>query len=322
MSELQQIYDDNQQRIEMAYQAFKGAYQVMKPPPIHPTANKFQYGAKQYGMTLGLIGSVIVSASHTIPVFLGKASVGDIVFWSYEFIVGLAIFVMIEISIITFAYSATESEGNHDTANRVRNFTRGGMWFIVTIAILANVYYVLTANVTIPQDGIIAAIWEWVRVTIFLLIGTSAPVIAFMAGDILAIDVLKHNAKIRRDLQTYQDTLQEWQAGLNASWAAQKAKWGGAVNIQVSKPEPKMLENTVSDGLGQSNRGKTLNMKGALHYITEHELELETTLKTVLDSNPNATQSERAMALAEKISGDSRGYKTVIRAYQQLGKSL
>lgn len=351
------IYDETAQRIQAAYLAFRQLYEVQHAIPKEPNypampnadakpeSGSF-WGIKQTGMVLGLIGSVIVSASHTIPVFLGLKTVSEINLLSFEFVVGLAIFVMIEMSVIVFAYSATESEGNTDTAHRVRSFTRGGMWFIVTIAILANVYYVLAANINIPNDGFFALSWELIRVGIFLLIGTSAPVIAFMTGDIIAIDVLKHRAKVKRDIQAWQEKLEsdmnqwegkvksiradyeqrqsEWSSNLHTAWNAQKAKWGASVNIQVSKPEIKQLEtvNTVSDSLGQSDRSKTLNMKGALQYIQLHELELETVLQTVLDTNPNATQSERAMALAEKISGDARGYKTVIRAYKSLGKSL
>jgi hypothetical protein len=234
---LQQVYDEATQRVEAAYRAFRAGYEVMKPPPQSPESKRFLFGVKQYGMFAGLIGSVIVSASHTIPVFLGLKSVGEINLTSFEFIVGMAIFVMIEMSVIVFAYSATESEGNTDTAHRVRSFTRGGMWFIVTIAVLANVYYVLAANINIPSQGFIAVSWEWIRVAIFLLIGTSAPVIAFMTGDILAIDVLKHNSKNRRDMQMYEEAFKEWNNGLAASWAAQKNRWGGSVNINVSKPE-------------------------------------------------------------------------------------
>jgi hypothetical protein len=365
------IYDETAQRIEAAYKAFRAGYEVMKPPPKEPllppqpiSAPKPSvedkpietpfWGHKQWGMIAGLIGSVIVSASHTIPVFLGLDSISDINLLSIEFIIGLSIFVMIEMSVIVFAYSATESEGNSDTAHRVKSFTRGGMWFIVTIAILANVYYVLAANIAIPTEGFMAVSWGWIRVTIFLLIGTSAPVIAFMTGDILAVDILKHRAKIRRDMQAweeklnrdfeaweakkneelvdwetkceiilnkYDERLNQWNEGLHAAWSTQKKRWGASVDIQVSKPEVKQLE-TVSNSFKQQDYSQTLTQKTAMQYIQEKAEQYKAIAKTVREQNPTANQRDIAMAIAEEMTGDARGYMTVIRAYKKLNVEM
>lgn len=361
------IYDEAAQRVEAAYRAYRAGYEVMKPPPKEPTlppapvpspkpsiedkpVETAFWGHKQWGMIAGLVGSVIVSASHTIPVFLGLSSISEINLLSVEFIIGLSIFVMIEMSVIVFAYSATESEGNSDTAHRVKSFTRGGMWFIVTIAILANVYYVLAANIAIPTEGFMAASWGWIRVTIFLLIGTSAPVIAFMTGDILAVDILKHRAKTRRDMQIweeklnrdleawnlkngaefaeweekcearqrkYETALQTWNNELHAAWNTQKARWGASVNIQVSKPEPKQLE-TVSNSFSTPDYTQTLTQKAAMQYIQEKAEEYKLIAKTVREQNPTANQKDIAAAIAEAMTGDARGYMTVIRAYKKL----
>lgn len=366
------IYDETAQRIQAAYLAFRQLYEVQhaipKEPnyPVKPDVSAKPLveekpkegrflGFKQVGMLLALVGSIIVSTSHSIPVFLNKASIYEVNWWSFEAVVSSSILVMIELALVTFAYSTIENTPSSETTKKVQWITSKGLWFIFAIAVLANVYYVLQSGTSVDTD--FSDIWSWIRIAIFLLVGTSAPLTALMTGDILAVDVLRHKANYRRDVQAWEEKSQreldnwqarvdsdiqawelkvksiradyeqrqsEWSSNLHQAWNAQKAKWGASVNIQVSKPEIKQLEtaNTVSDSLGQSDRSKTLNMKGALQYIQLHELELETVLQTVLDTNPNATQSERAMALAEKISGDARGYKTVIRAYKSLGKSL
>lgn len=364
------IYDETAQRIQAAFMAFRQLYEVQHPLPISgeypakplladrpntedkPKKSRF-LGAKQIGMLLGLIGSIVVSASHDIPVFLNLKSGESIDWFSPTIVIVVSIVVMIEVALVTFAYSTIENTPSSESAKKVQWITSKGLYFIFTVAVLANTYYVLQESTAI--ESVLGDIWAWVRIVIFLLVGMTAPLVALMTGDILAIDVLRHNGNYRRDVQAWeektQNALEKWQIkadsdnlawerkceaikadyearkenwlmGLHQSWNAQKAKWGAGVNIQVSKPEPKMLENTVSDSLGQSDRSKTLNMKGALQYIELHQLELETVLQTILDTNPNATQSERAMALAEAISGDSRGYKTVIRAYKSLGKDV
>lgn len=235
-NEIQNVYDDAQTRIEAAYKAFRAGYEVMKPPPQMAEVNRSFFGFKQVGMLLALIGSVIVSASHTVPVFLGISSITEINIASAEFVIAVAVFVMIEMAVVTFAYSATESEANVEAAHHVKRITRWGMWFIVTIMILGNVYYVLSSNVEIPTEGWLAGVWAFTRLTIFLLIGTSAPVVAFMTGDILAIDVIKHRAKSKRAELDYSQAYNEWLEGLQASWNAQKRRWGGNVDIQITTP--------------------------------------------------------------------------------------
>jgi len=229
-----QVYDEITARLNAAFEGFKRAYEVMNPPPVKPQDKNFKPTAKHFGMTLGLVGAVIVSVSHTVPIFLGVESISHVKIASIEFIIALAIFVMLEMGIISFGYSSTESEGTTDTAKKVRRFTRGGMWYVVTIAILANVYYVLSSNIEIPSEGVLAWIWEFARVVIFLLIGASAPVVAFINGDILAIDVLKQRSANRKAQEKYQSEYEEWYSSMLNSWNAQKKKWGGQVNVQIN----------------------------------------------------------------------------------------
>jgi hypothetical protein len=196
-----------------------------------------------------------------------------------------------------------------------------GKWFIVAIMVIFNVYYVLTSN------GIL--LHESIRITIFLFIGTSAPVVAFLTGEIWAIDKIKHTAKMRREDETYQAALNEWETGLINSWNSQKKKWGGQVNIQVHSPEYSLSGNgsknilpTVSDSTRQSNSMQTLSKKVAMKLILDNESEYKDTIQTVLDSNPKANQRDIAEAIAIAMTGESTGYKTVIRAYQELEKDL
>jgi len=346
-----EVYDETARRMEAAVAAFRSYYSSMNPLPIEPNypampnlAEKPQIarflGLKQIGMVLGLLGSVILSASHTIPVFMGKASALEINLLSFEGLVAISVFVMIEVGLVTFAYSKIEGSPNSETAKQVQELTGWGLKFILAIAVLANVYYVLSGNTTIPTEGFFASAWYWTRVIIFLLIGASAPLVALITGDILAMDVLRHKATIKRDNQAwedkkaldmqtwenkvdaikarYQDELAKWNAGLNNAWQASKAKWGGSVNIQISKPEIKQLE-TVSNSSKQLDYTQSLTQKAALQYIQDKADEYKAIAKTVREQNPTANQRDIAEAISRAMTGEERGYMTVIRAYKKLG---
>jgi hypothetical protein len=235
MSEIQsttKIYDETAAQIEAAYLGFARVYEVQHPRPVMQAQNTGVFGAKHVGLLLALIGSIIVSASHTIPVFLGVQTITDVTLGA-ELAIALAAFVMIEIGIVTFAYSATESAVNRDEVHRVRMFTNAGKWFVASVMFVANVYYVLQINV-IPDDA--GGAWSAIRVVIYLAVGASAPVVAFITGDILAIDVLKHRSRQTRAQEQYDAQLATWIEALNEQWKRDRRNWGANVDIQVSKP--------------------------------------------------------------------------------------
>lgn len=234
----QEVYGDVAERFEEAFNAFKRTYELQYPAPVMPENAERVLGWKQAGMFTGLIGSVIVSASHTIPIFVGTENVTPLTIF-----IGIAVFVMIELGIVVFAYSSTEQQykTREDIRTRVKNFTRTGLYFIVGIAVVANTIYVVGQNITIPDDTISQNIWSAVLLVTFLAIGISAPVIAFLTGEILAVDVLEHQSRYNRLLEKYQGDLLAWQVGLNSSWSNQKRKWGASIDIES---RVKRLSNT------------------------------------------------------------------------------
>lgn len=251
-----QIFDETTTRAQAAYAAFKAYYQEMNPPPKPPVITKVTTGMKQRGMYAALVGGVIVSASHTVPVFLGIRDVSEINPFSAEFIIGLAVFVMAEMALVTFAYSATENEANLDTIGRVNTFTKRGLLFIAILLVLANIYYVLAYRTTIATVPGFEFYWQLFKVTIFLLIGTAAPVIALIVGEILAVDVLRNKSQNRKEQQSYEAAFQVWNEGLGTAWAGAKRKWGGNVDIQVSKPqEPVYLSTSIQTDRQTSGAG-------------------------------------------------------------------
>jgi len=241
--DITQQHEDNAARVQSAFEAYKKVYSTMHPQPQLKNSDKEwfkKFSLKMFAQIIGIIGAIVVSASHTMPVLVGVDSVMDIEFGGVQFIIALASFAMVEIMAINFAYNATELNAGDKTIQDVAGKIKGGERYLVFILALFNVYYVLISN-GVP-------IHNSIRIGIFLTIGTSAPVVAYLTGKILAVDSLKSRAKSRRNGEEYQDAYEGWLDGLNSSWGRQKKKWGGQVDIQVSKP----LSNPVQLD-GQNN---------------------------------------------------------------------
>jgi PHD/YefM family antitoxin component YafN of YafNO toxin-antitoxin module len=137
----------------------------------------------------------------------------------------------------------------------------------------------------------------------------------------LAVDVLEHQSKFRKVHNQYLEDLQAWQDGLNRSWSSQKRRWGANVELdnrvkRLSEPE------TVSNSSKPLDYTQTLNQKVAMEYIKSNQSEYESIRKTVLEQNPTANKRDIAEAIAEAMTGDTRGYMTVIRAYKKIGIDL
>lgn len=285
----QEVYSDVAERFEEAYSAFRRTYEMMQPPPVMPANAERVLGWKQAGMFLGLLGSVIVSASHTIPIFVGSTNITPLTIF-----IGIAVFVMVEVGIIVFAYSSTEQQHKtrEDIRNRVKHYTRNGLYFIVTVAIAANVVYVIEHNITIPNDAVIQSTWNGVRVVIFLAVGLSAPVIAFLTGEILAVDVLEHQSRFSKNVEKYQAELAEWQDGLNRSWSSQKKKWGANIDIDS---RVKRLASDASETVSSERPIGRTSGQGYAYASDASE-----TVRTYLLDNPDDMKLS-VRELAEKI---------------------
>ena len=310
-TQYQDMYSDVAERFEEAYSAFRRTYETMNPPPEKPEiVEGHSFGWKQVGMLCGLLGSLVVSGSHSIPVFVGMDNVTPLTIF-----IGISAFLMVELGIIVFAYSTTEQQ--HKTGesirNRVKKYTRNGLYFIVTVAVLANVVNVLEHNVAIPDDVIIQTAWSSVRIVIFLAVGISAPVMAFLTGEILAVDVLEHRSHYSKILAAYEVKLAEWQDGLNRSWASQKKKWGATIDIdnrvqRLSSVGDATDRDNLSVYNGQTDR-QTLDTYNRVGDATDRAIQY-------LESNPD----DMGMTLRELANIIGVGKDSVSKAKKHLNQ--
>ena len=134
MSYQEQI-NDQAQRLQTAYTAYRSVYMTMTPPPAAlpaPSAPDYKADNVFIRGILGVIltGSMIVSGSHTIPTFAGGTEF-------IQVIVGVSAFCMLEAAIVAFAYIRTQRHFQTERAEpeNLKAFVNSGLFMAFAVAI-------------------------------------------------------------------------------------------------------------------------------------------------------------------------------------------
>lgn len=237
--------NDQAQRLQTAYTAYRAVYTTMTPPPQPlPVPDKPDYQADNVFirgiLAVILTGSMIVSGSHTIPTFAGGTEF-------LHLVVGVAAFCMLEAAIVAFAYIRTQRhfQTSRTEPENLKDYVNGGLFIAFLVAVLGNIDY------TLRSKGFYIA--ELFQVGILLGMAVSAPVLAFITGDVLAMYQVQDRGKQRRHVEAYEQKVREademnraaqreWEEGLAKAWDANKARWGGTTNVRVERPSDPALD--------------------------------------------------------------------------------
>jgi hypothetical protein len=236
-------------------------------------------------MSTGTLGSLIVSGSHTVPVFI---PVENPTAWTI--FLGFMVFMMVEMGILSFSYHSVEQHYKMRGEVRQRNklLTSLGLALIVFVAVSANVLDVVRNNIEIADSS---PIWHGARVVIFLFVGISAPAMALITGEILAVDALEHKATYRKNYNQYTEDYQTWQKGLNDSWNRQKKKWGATVDLdnRTKRLTSETVSNSLSiqtdnrqTGLGYSRVSSAVDK--AIAYLEDNPEAIELNVRDLGDA--------------------------------------
>jgi hypothetical protein len=214
-----ELYDEIAAKHNAAYAAFREIHTAKNPQPVKARTERSDW-LVSLALAVLVAASVVVSGSRTIVEFGGG-------------IVGLMGFVMLELGIVSYAFIRTKSHMTEARLQSVQRWTNFGLLLAFVVAVAANVHATLgQAGVPLP---------EGINALILLLLGISAPTLAVISGDILAVEFLKaanRKARIERD---YAEAYAQWTDGLNRAWASQQARWGVRVEI---KSEPLSIHSS------------------------------------------------------------------------------
>jgi len=209
-SDITQIYEELALKHNAAYAAFRTMYEAKTPMP-----NKGKGGYDGWYILLALVvmvvASIIVSGSRTVEEFGGG-------------VIGFSAFVMLEGAIVTYAFFRTRTGFDEARIEDVRKLAKRGLMLAFGVAVAANIHAVLKAH------GIVMS--SYVVTIINLFVAISAPTLAFISGDVMALETMRITNRKRRIETDYQDKLDAWAEALNKSWQGQQSKWGVKIEVE------------------------------------------------------------------------------------------
>lgn len=243
--------ENKAEQVQKAYSAFLEVHTLANPLPVLKTAKTERSdNVMLFGIFIVLVGATIASASHTIPTLVKDASfIGQLV--------GVAFFVMIELAIIIFAFFYTRISGSANI-EQVKVLAKRGLGFVLMIAIGANLHYVMKDNGFAVLTGDASIAWKLFDFAVSVLFALSAPIVAFISGEVMAITLAyRNNAQSRLDAE-YAKQVEAWRASANEAWSHQKRNWGGSVRVESVPVGALNGVSTLLDGrTTNSGRGYT-----------------------------------------------------------------
>lgn len=219
------IYDQHAQRAERAFQAFSRVYALEHPLPQPPSR---WTGLPWMVVPFGLIAlaGIALSALRTAPVFAAVAE--PLVGQSLAAVEAVLAVIVVEVSIVIMRYVIVlqnEQDGKLDAAVLQRWMMRGfGLAF--TVAILANIY------ASISHIAFLAGIRPIADLVIAVAVGISAPILAFVSGDVLGSIVVRAGRVRQQAAAHHRAALDDWEAARERRWNARKADYGLRISVE------------------------------------------------------------------------------------------
>lgn len=260
------------------YAGFRSMYETVTPPPRQIIAQRENIFVP-VALCIMIIASVLVSGSRTVLEFGGG-------------IVGVSAFVMLEGAIVTYAFFRTRLNFDDSRMESVRKLANRGLGLSFTVAVAANVHSVIRgAGIETPSA---------VTITILILVAISAPTLAFISGDIMALELMRNSYRARKLESDYNSRLDAWEEGLRQSWQREKNKHVG--KLEAIKIEPIQM---TSKALPLESNGND-----ASKSLLGHKKKPDAT-KRVMDylaENPDALQDNPVEVAAFLQVGKSTVY--------------
>lgn len=234
-------YDELAARHNAAYAAFKAIFETRTPPPLRPVVLRDSLFIP-VALCIMIIASVLVSGSRTVLEFGGGA-------------VGVSAFVMLEGAIVTYAFFRTRINFDDSRMEQVRTLANRGLVLSFAVAVAANVHSVIKgAGIETPAI---------VTIAILILVAISAPTLAFISGDIMALELMRNSYKARKAEAEYSAAYGQWATDLNTAWTREKSRWGVKVEVEAAP--------ALSNGV---NPVKSSNLLENTRFVPSRKLQL------------------------------------------------
>lgn len=262
-NEITQVYDELVIRTQAAYAGFSTIYESKNPRPTKATIRRdFVSLMIVVALAIVMLASIIVSGSRKISEFGGEG-------------IGTVAFIMIECGIAVYALFRARRNANPKRLQSTVKWATVGLVLTFLIAVAANIDATLKTH-GIHIDSSILAI-------INLAVAISAPALAFISSDVLAIELMATDIQRREAQRNYDEQCAVWLDGLNRSWNSNQSKWG--VKVDIPQQQQIQAENTVNSSNLQENTRfvPSRKLQQALDYFDTHPEDLSTESRILQD---------------------------------------
>lgn len=263
------------QRVIDAQQAFRRTYLELNPFPEKPKREARRDWLMRAALVVIMVGAAIVSGDHTINVFARDKSV-----W-----VGVAAFAMLEVGLFVLSFYVTREKYRSRDDIHVVGYMGKGIVASFAVLLLGNFSDVMQSN------GFASGpLWTAFSFIISTGIALSAPTMALIVGHVLAMLFVQDMVADRRVQQEYDAVCRAWADQFEASWRAQKSRWGASVAVTLERDalpvqpvRPALSVRTADSGQGY-----------------KRDSSASKTVREYLDANPDAVALP-VRELAERV---------------------
>lgn len=271
------------QYIDAQYELFRHEYEMRYPPPKTDTQSQ------RRSMLIILVASILVSAYHTIPFFIGEAP-SDPIGLAIRIGLALCIVGMLEWGLVKVGEFLIEYLDT-DTIQTLRPV-------LLFIALTLLLFVAIFANILDVMDNRNMYIVGWLTTLVTVIAGLTAPVMALITGVIFASLELKVS-----------EDMSEWQRRFNAEWS--KFKRQEKIDVTVSAPvsSPTLLTDSVSMSMSNQTDNR---QTGAGYRRSSTAVD---NAKAWLNDNPDKAHLS-VRALSELIPG--AGKDSIAKARREL----
>lgn len=265
-----------------------------------------------WSLAVLVLASIVVSCSHTIPAFLAtiEGDTPDVI----KVIVAIAAFLMVEAALLVFSYTNVlwQNEANSAEISRdtVRKRLKIGLYSVLVLAVGANLYSTLLDRFESAEW------WDIFSFGVFVFVGASAPALAYIAGEVVAITALL-------DKRENADQLAVWKDMQEAEWDKVLARFnraqlrGGQTPITIERPVQTDQTDQTDD---QTDRQEPV------YQTFEQALADRRADGRQTPASPSDRQAAPSSESADKFNRAVRHYEQnradLARSPREVGKSL
>lgn len=250
---------------------FESTYEREHPRPTRRIAAR--RGLWERGLYLALtLASIIVGASHTIPMVLGHSPKS-----AYDWLLAGCIVTMLELALVMSAFREVLSEMGHSDVlgrqailHRSTKRLRYNVYFTFMVLLCVQIFYMLNARKVI-SDGY--DVYNALNLIVSLMIALAPPVQGWFFGEVFAT-LLAETAILQSDFDSlYEHQLEEYESKMFASWTSRKGRLGVS-GLSTQSKQTNQTRQTKQTGGRRANP----KFEKALVYIMENP--------EALDQNP------------------------------------